>query len=70
MSLATAPTVQSRGKYFEIPLDSYPRMDQGGVILKRARDRQAAERFRAFILSPQCRTIFRQFGFYLPEESH
>jgi molybdate transport system substrate-binding protein len=67
MSLATAPTVSPRGKYFEIPLDSYPRMDQGGVILKRARDREAAERFREFVLSTQCRMIFRQFGFYLPE---
>jgi molybdate transport system substrate-binding protein len=64
MSLATAPAVKSLGKYFEIPLDSYPRMDQGGVILKRARDREAAERFRTFILSPQCRMIFKQFGFY------
>jgi len=64
MSLAAAPTVKSRGKYFEIPLDSYPRMDQGGVILKRVRDRDAAERFRSFVLSPACQTIFKQFGFY------
>jgi len=69
MSLATAPNVRSRGKYFEIPLDSYPRMDQGGVILKNVRDRQAAEQFRTFVLSPECRTIFKQFGFYLPEAS-
>src|SRR2546421_9667592 len=68
MSLAAAPTVKSRGKYFEIPLDSYPRMDQGGVILKRVRDREAAEQFRSFVLSPQCQTIFEQFGFYLSEE--
>jgi molybdate transport system substrate-binding protein len=68
-SLATAPTVRSRGKFFEIPLDSYPRMDQGGVILKNVRDRQAAEQFRTFVLSPECRMIFKQFGFYLPEES-
>jgi len=69
MSLATAPNVSSRGKYFEVPLDSYPRMDQGGVILKNVRDRQAAEQFRTFILSPECRAIFKQFGFSLPEES-
>jgi len=69
MSLATAPNVRSRGKYFEIPLDSYPRMDQGGVILRNVRDREAAEQFRTFVISPECRTIFKQFGFYLPEES-
>ena len=65
MSLASAPTVKSRGKYFEIPMDSYPRMDQGGVILKRARDRDAAERFRSFVLSPACQAIFKVFGFYM-----
>jgi molybdate transport system substrate-binding protein len=69
MSLATAPNVSARGKYFEVPLDSYPRMDQGGVILKYVRDRQAAEQFRTFILSPECRTLFKRFGFSLPEES-
>jgi molybdate transport system substrate-binding protein len=69
MSLASAPNVSSRGKYFEVPLDSYPRMDQGGVILKNVRNRQAAEKFRTFLLSPECRAIFKQFGFSLPEES-
>jgi len=64
MSLASAPAVKSRGKYFEIPVDSYPRMDQGGVILRRVRDRDAAEQFRLFVLSPACQTIFKQFGFY------
>jgi molybdate transport system substrate-binding protein len=67
MSLATAPTVQSRGRYFEIPLESYPRMDQGGVILTNVRDRESADQFRAFVLSPQGRAIFKQFGFYPPE---
>jgi molybdate transport system substrate-binding protein len=65
MSLAAAPAVKSRGKYFEIPGDSYPQMDQGGVILRRVRDRDAAERFRSFVLSPPCRAIFKQFGFSL-----
>jgi molybdate transport system substrate-binding protein len=69
MSLATAPNVSSRGKYFEVPLDSYPRMDQGGVILKNVRDLRAAEQFLSFIQSPECRTILKTFGFYLPQES-
>jgi ABC-type molybdate transport system substrate-binding protein len=44
-------------------------MDQGGVILKNARNTEAATAFRTFLLSAQARTIFREFGFYLPEES-
>jgi molybdate transport system substrate-binding protein len=68
MSLAVSPDVRSRGMYFEIPLDAYPRMDQGGVILKNVRDRGAAEQFRTFLLSPPCQIIFRQFGFYLSDD--
>ncbi len=65
MSLASAPPVKSRGKYFEIPLNSYPRMNQAGVILKRVRDRDAAGQFRSFVLSPACQAIFKRFGFYI-----
>ena len=66
MSLAVAPTIQPRGKYWEIPLTAYPRMDQVGVILRAASNRQTADQFRAFILSDEGRAIFKRFGFYLP----
>ena len=67
MSLAVAPTVQPLGRYAELPLDSYPRMDQGGVILKLVRDRAAADAFRSFLLADQGRAILKRFGFYLPQ---
>lgn len=67
MSLAIAPAVKSKGRYWEIPLTAYPRMDQGGVILKRTQNREAAEQFRSFILGDQGRSVFKQFGFYMPE---
>jgi molybdate transport system substrate-binding protein len=68
MSLATAPSVKPKGRYWEIPLTAYPRMDQGGIILKSSQNREAAEQFRSFILSEQGRTVFKQFGFYMPED--
>jgi molybdate transport system substrate-binding protein len=67
MSLAIAPAVKAKGRYWEIPLTAYPRMDQGGVILKRTQNREAAEQFRSFILGDQGRSVFKQFGFYMPE---
>ena len=48
LSLALAPPVRARGRYWEIPLDAYPRMEQGGIILK---DSKAARDFRDFLLS-------------------
>lgn len=66
LSLALAPTVHTQGRYWEIPLEAYPRMEQGGVILKWAKDLQAAQSFREFVTGPKGRSIFMRYGFYLP----
>lgn len=63
LSLALAPEVKAGGRYWEIPLDSYPRMDQAGVILRRAANPEAAEALRAFTLSAEGRRILGEFGF-------
>jgi molybdate transport system substrate-binding protein len=66
LSLALAPSVQGQGRYWEIPLDAYPRIEQGGIILTRAPG-PAASAFRAFLLGAEGRRILKQYGFYLPE---
>lgn len=68
LSLALAPSVQGRGRYWEIPTTAYPRMEQGGVILKSAKDVNAARSFRSFLLGAQGRAILKRYGFYLPDE--
>jgi molybdate transport system substrate-binding protein len=65
LSLAVAPPLETRGRYWEIPLNAYPRMEQGGIILK---DSAAARDFRAFLLSAGGRQILKQYGFFLPGE--
>jgi molybdate transport system substrate-binding protein len=66
-SLALAPTVKSAGRLFQIPPASYPRMDQGGVILRWAADPDAARSLRGFLLSAEGRAILERSGFALPE---
>ncbi|MCB1018615.1 MAG: molybdate ABC transporter substrate-binding protein [Acidobacteria bacterium] len=61
LALALAPTVH--GHYWEFPLDAYPRMEQGGAILKRSTDPAAAAAFRDFTLSPEGRAILTRYGF-------
>lgn len=68
LSLAIAPALANTGRYFEVPLDTYPRMEQGGIILGRARDPEAAKAFRDFILGPQGRATLKRYGFFLPGE--
>ena len=65
LSLAIAPTVRGQGRYWEVPLDAYPKMEQGGVIL---RDSAPARDFRAWLLAPAGRRLLKQYGFYLPGE--
>lgn len=65
LSLALAPSMRTRGRYWEVPLDQYPRMEQGGLIVK---DSPAARRFRAYLLSPDGRRILKRYGFFMPGE--
>jgi molybdate transport system substrate-binding protein len=67
LSLALAPAMQKAGKYEELPLELYPRLEQGGVILKWAADPESAQQLRAFMASPRGKEILRQYGFSVSE---
>jgi ABC-type molybdate transport system substrate-binding protein len=43
-------------------------MVQGGVILKWAKDPDAARTFRSFLIDPKGRAILKKYGFMQPEE--
>ena len=69
LSLAMAPAIKDQGRYWQIPLDTYPRIEQGGVILKRAKDPEAAQSFREFVTGSKGRTVLKTYGFYLPGDN-
>ena len=60
LALALAPAVRDQGRYWEVPLDAYPKVEQGGAILK---DSPAAREFGAWLLAPEGRRILQQYGF-------
>jgi molybdate transport system substrate-binding protein len=67
LSLALAPSVKGKGRLFEIPASTYPRLEQGGAILKGAADVDAARALRGFLLSADGQAILRQYGFSIPD---
>jgi molybdate transport system substrate-binding protein len=67
MSLALAPNVRGKGRLFAVPTASYPRLEQGGTILKWAADVDAARALRGFLLSADGRAILERYGFSLPD---
>lgn len=67
LSLALAPLLHGTGRYWEIPLDAYPEMQQGGIILSGTKEAQAARAFRDFVLHEHGREVLKRYGFFLPE---
>ena len=67
-SLAVAPALRDQGRFWEIPLDAYPPLEQAGVILSWAKHRRAAESLRDFVLAADGREILQRYGFLMPGE--
>jgi molybdate transport system substrate-binding protein len=66
LSLAIAPQMRDAGRYWEIPLDSYPKMEQGGIILNWTKDPAGARALRDFVLGAHGREVLKRYGFFLP----
>jgi molybdate transport system substrate-binding protein len=49
-----------------VPLDAYPRLEQGGAILKRARNVELAKQFRDYLLGTEGKALLKRYGFFLP----
>jgi molybdate transport system substrate-binding protein len=66
LSLAVAPALRDRGRYWPVPPDAYPAVEQAGVILSWAKDPEAAQALRRFIVGPDGQAILKQYGFLSP----
>lgn len=67
MSIAVAPNFAGKGRFWAFPSDAYPRLKQGGVIMKSTKQAAAASEFCDFLQSKPAQTIFTKYGFGLPE---
>jgi molybdate transport system substrate-binding protein len=66
LSLALAPTLRDRGRSAIVPIDSYPPLEQGAVVLGSATDPDAAAAFLDFVLGPDGRAVLDRYGFLPP----
>ena len=65
LSLAVAPPMAGSGRYWELPAGSYPRLEQGGCVMRAAQD-QAAARLLMDRLTGEGRAVLQKYGFFLP----
>lgn len=69
LSLVLADPVRDLGEWTEVPLDSYPRLDQAGAVLAGAEHPEAARLVRDVITGDAGQAILEDYGFFLPSES-
>ncbi len=67
LSLVLSPRMRESGRWAEVAPDAYPRMDQGGIVLRNARDLVGARALRDALLSPRGREVLVSRGFSLPD---
>jgi len=65
LSLALSPAMRT-GKRWEIPADMYPPLQQGVVVVKASRNKDAARAFITFLQTDAARAILERNGFSVP----
>jgi molybdate transport system substrate-binding protein len=66
MSLAVSPAMKN-GKWWQISETLYPPIEQAGVVLKNATNKQPAREFMDFVKGPLGRQTLARYGFALPQ---
>jgi len=63
LALALSPNMKDKGRYAEIPGDEYPPIEQACVILRSSKNKDAAQRFLAFVKTAAIADVLRSYGF-------
>lgn len=66
LSLALAPTMKTKGSYWEVPTSAHPALEQGVVILKSSQRQQVAKEFLEFMKGQTGQEIMKRYGFTIP----
>jgi len=65
---ATAPSMQGKGKYWIVPADAYPALDQGVVIISSSPHKPEAAAFLDYVRAAEFAAVLRRYGFTVPEQ--
>jgi len=70
LSHALAPALKDKGRYWMVPLDAYPPLNQAAVVLSKSKQQDAARKFLEFLRGPEATALLASYGFTLPAETH
>ncbi len=63
---AIAPAMQGKGKYWLVPAEAYPPLDQGVVLISHSPHAQEAAAFLEYVKTAEAAAVLRRYGFSLP----
>jgi molybdate transport system substrate-binding protein len=63
LSLALSSNMKDKGRYFEVPSDEYPPIDQACVIVGSSKNKETARQFLAFFKKPETSDLLKRYGF-------
>jgi molybdate transport system substrate-binding protein len=63
---AVAPAMRGKGRYWAVPLEDYPPLAQGAVVLSHAQHKKEAEAFLEFVKTKETVELLRKYGFTVP----
>jgi|ERR1035438_3064088 molybdate transport system substrate-binding protein len=63
LSLALSSNMKDKGRYFEVPSDEYPPIDQACVIVGSSKNKEIARQFLTFFKKPETSDLLKSYGF-------
>jgi len=60
--------MRGEGKFWKVPADAYPALDQGVVVITRSQHKREAAAFVDYIKTKEAADILRRYGFSVPQE--
>ncbi len=65
---AMAPAMQGKGRYWVVPAEAYPPLDQGVVLISHSPHREEAAAFLGFVKTEEVAGLLRRYGFSSPDQ--
>ena len=66
---AVSPAVKNTGKFWVVPADYYPPLEQGVVVITKSQHKKEAADFLDYLKTKDASDVLRKYGFTLPHES-
>jgi molybdate transport system substrate-binding protein len=69
LSAALASPMKEKGRYWQVPLQDYPALNQAAVVLSHSIHKEAAQAFLDYLKQPETVTLLQRYGFSVAGEA-